>query len=170
MAGEEQRDCGDCTTGGDRPRADGVDRVLGKVGALAFRALPGIASERAGTDPVLKLLRGRHEACARAFHLDPRRRDLGLVWLRRIHHSALRIRPMAIQIIAPAIAASSSMPTRPARSGPTNLASARTLPTASALSAAMPMNRAATSRPAGMARALALAVAMALTRPTSARA
>ena len=56
-----------------RPRADRVDGVLGEVGALVLGALPGVAGEGLGAEPVLQLVRGGHQPGARALRLDPAR-------------------------------------------------------------------------------------------------
>ena len=68
------------------------------------------------------------------------------------------------------MAAKISMPTKPAASGPMNVSRAMTTPTASAVTAASAQMNATVNSAAGMARALPLAVAIALYRSNSARA
>src|SRR5690348_3472832 len=143
LAGEEHRDRRDNAGRGVRTRANRIDGILGEVGAFLLRALPCVLGESPRAKPDLQLVRRGHDARAAALGLYSRRGDF-----RGVGHSARLSRSTPYHAIPPAIAAKISIPTIPPSNGPMRSASARTMPNASALIAAMAMNSAATSSPA----------------------
>ena len=169
LAGEEHGDRGDDA---GRRRRDGraPRRRHLRRGRRPFPCAPCHASRASvlRAEPLLKLVRSGHQPGAAALGLDPGARAIS----GRVGHRSRLSRSIAV----PAERrrrwrAKISMPINPAASGPMNLASARTTPTASAVSGGQRADEsAAANKPAGSASALPLAAAIALARPISARA